>query len=837
MSTTTDLGKVGMTPKQTYNSTTAYERLDVVTHDGCSYVCLKDCAGIEVTNTEYWQLLADKGHFTEQDKEEFKQAVVESSKTQINEYTDNKKTELDNYTSNFETSLKNELDTYEIEKEAQLDIHKTTLETEMSNTKDSLVEEIETAQNGFNTNVETKTQDFDSNATAKTTAFNNNATEKTNTFNSNVETKTEDFDTNANTKTTEYNNNSTAKLEEYNNNSATKLEEYNSNDTAKLEAYNNNATEKTNSFNSNAEEKTAEFNENAEALTSRVKELETELEELSQQASWKTTDIAESIHITDSAKYSKNKLDIFGNMRQETREGINLLNLEGIGKNQYGIECLNNMDGSLTFTGTATQEYRLMLRSGVLEEGKVYSIKCQNATENCYVNMYYGGNIKANDTVLKVVVSDPSLDYRMYVVIPAGATVNSTIKPMLVEGRYTTETFPEFEQYGAMPSMEFESMPTVATGVQKITKCKKNFWKFDCVKVTPSNQTWFFLNGKADAWGTNIQNKTECYIKLKPGFYAFSYLKLHNCLLHIIDNNEKILINNNFPKTIEITEDTYIIPRFRNTEKNVETYVEGLQIEKVTSLTDKATEYEPYNGKDITLDLGTTELAKIVDANGNVIAQDKAVYRNVDGVWKRQWTKDILKKVFNGDENWMLAKDYGDGRYVFRAEETINNAEDDTYAVSNLLKNNNETGLIAKENTFRITKYSNNSKLFVCIKHKDITDVESWKNYLKDNNLIVFFKAVETQYEDCTAEQSAVLDKLHKLALEKGTNNIFVESENGVTTELQLTYMQDRKMLEEAKEKEYNDRLTAVENLLSTTATSAMLLDNLENDLKEEVGE
>ena len=46
-------------------------------------------------------------------------------------------------------------------------------------------------------------------------------------------------------------------------------------------------------------------------------------------------------------------------------------------------------------------------------------------------------------------------------------------------------------------------------------------------------------------------------------------------------------------------------------------------------------------------------------------------------------------------------------------------------------------------------------------------------------------------YEDCTPEQSEVLNKLYKLNLQQGVNNIFVESENGVTTELQLEYMQD----------------------------------------------
>ena len=113
--------------------------------------------------------------------------------------------------------------------------------------------------------------------------------------------------------------------------------------------------------------------------------------------------------------------------------------------------------------------------------------------------------------------------------------------------------------------------------------------------------------------------------------------------------------------------------------------------------------------------------------------------------------------------------------------------------------------------------------------------LEKFLAKLEGIDIVVTYILIEPIYEDCTAEQSAVLDKLHKLQLQQGTNNIFVESENGVTTELQLTYMQDRIMLEEAKDKELEDRITAIEELLSTTQTSALLLDNMQTDLESEV--
>ena len=262
----TDIGKVAITPRKDYKNEQAYEWLDVVTYDGSSYMCIAEdgCTGIVPTNTDCWQLLADKGHFTEEDKEEFKKAVVEESKTEINEHTGNKKTELNNYTTELEKSLENELDTYKTEKEAQMDLHKATLETEMANKKDSLIEEIETAQNGFDANVE----------------------EKTNTFNSNVETKT-----------TEFNNNSNSKTEEFNNNS----------------------TEKINAFNSNAEEKIAEYDAHADNILTETEDLFNALD---------TEKISgNELYIEEAKPCRVINTGVNGMYKQETTSGTNLMNL------------------------------------------------------------------------------------------------------------------------------------------------------------------------------------------------------------------------------------------------------------------------------------------------------------------------------------------------------------------------------------------------------------------------------------------------------------------------------------------------------------------------------
>lgn len=172
------LGYVGTYPVGDYNKQTEYEYLNVVTHKGSSYVCIKEegCIAVEPPNEEYWQLFAGKGdtgekgdkgdtgpigpkpvngvdYNTNAEREEFKNAVVADSKTDLEKYITEKETQLDNYTKEKETKLddyvtdtvkptidtyvtdttKKDIDKYEKEKEKVLDTYIDTKKTEIDN--------------------------------------------------------------------------------------------------------------------------------------------------------------------------------------------------------------------------------------------------------------------------------------------------------------------------------------------------------------------------------------------------------------------------------------------------------------------------------------------------------------------------------------------------------------------------------------------------------------------------------------------------------------------------------------------------------------------------------
>lgn len=772
----TDIGKVAITPQKDYKENATYEWLDVVTYDGASYMCISEdgCTGIIPTNTEYWQLLADKGRFTEEDKETFKQAVVEESKTTINEHTETKKTEIDNYTTEQKTSLKNELDTYEEEKETELNTHKATLETEMTNTKDNLVQEIETAQNGFDTNVE----------------------EKTNTFNSNVETKT-----------TEFNNNSNAKTEEFNNNS----------------------TEKINAFNSNAEEKIAEYDAHAESVLTETGDLFNALD--TEKAS------GTELYIEDAKPCRVINAGIGGMYKQETTRGINLINTnEQLNNTINGITKKNNKDGSLTLTGTATAEARIQLRTGTLEEGK-YTYKCFGNKTDCVTNIYYIGNVTGESTRIFTVSANSTNNYVFMYIIPEGTAINVTIKPMLVHSEYTVDTFPDFEPFTGMLASPNPDYPKEIEQIKEVKYCgtAKNLINFNEISGNANNfeysvnGTYININGTpSGTYATS--NRMRCHIKKKEVVtIKITSAKSGTYRLWIKNKENKIVINSiicnasaSGIKTITVKDNVETVQLVIEnlTAGTVYTDTITIQIEKGQN----ATETEEYKNQTINIDLKGNKLCAVsdtikdkllIDRNGNVALQKNVNYSTF--------------LAFNS-VNGSFTKST---QFILNISNCVKNVVQDSFnALSNcMLKNTVDSGMgyygTTTSGNVRITV--SNDLLGITQEDTTSTKLNAAKTFLQNLQ-----QTPEIYYP---AEVPELIDLGQLTELPKtfdGINNIWAETNLG-NTEIEIEYVQDVKKLLEKQAEQQNARLDNIEALLSTTETSALLLDNMQTDLEKEV--
>lgn len=440
-----------------------------------------------------------------------------------------------------------------------------------------------------------------------------------------------------------------------------------------------------NSFVEELETKLETINSKLENVDTEIEELKTENEELANNMLWNTTDIQESIEVSDSAKYSKNKLRVFGNLKQKTRKGYNLIDTSQLpNKEQSGINILIK-DGYPVVNGTLTagSAYYNNIKEFVLEPGDytlvlpTYDSVGTSTDIGVTVSLGYNNAVVPgfsfnNKTGFRnVTIAEETHVNQLRMWFENNATfINYEMKLMLLKGTYTAETIPKFEIYGTMPSINYPSIPVTATGMQTI--------------------------------------------------------KVNN---NIVEN----------------------------------------------------------------LDLGTTELCKIIDKNKNVVAQDKVVYREVDGVWKWQFGKKIRKVIINSNSTLTYNGLKDNNTLVDFLTEAFPNLPLNIYQA--------ELEKITKYNYLKPNSTNSTGKFRIAVELEKLgleevkipaVAEQALKNLIEEKgDAIIYYVATETTYIDCTAEQSAVLDKLYKLQLERGINSIFAESEGEIAVELQLEYMQD----------------------------------------------
>ena len=110
-----------------------------------------------------------------------------------------------------------------------------------------------------------------------------------------------------------------------------------------------------------------------------------------------------------------------------------------------GVHVKYNNDGTLTLKGTATGQIQLVLRGGDNLKNGDYSFKNFGSPSNIATNIYYIGDVYG-ETVRSFTITEEH-NYAIVYVIPINTTINATIKPMLVKGKYDNTTFPDFKQY------------------------------------------------------------------------------------------------------------------------------------------------------------------------------------------------------------------------------------------------------------------------------------------------------------------------------------------------------------------------------------------------------
>lgn len=179
----------------------------------------------------------------------------------------------------------------------------------------------------------------------------------------------------------------------------------------------------------------------------------------------------ENITLNNTAETRFKKFGISGNSWQKTRSGKNILKNNLTTQTINGVTATVNEDKSVTLNGTATAKtafYLIQNGIDILKANTYYTLSKSNTSISNIIlqlclsaeglrNIYKSAGTTNNTFSL---TEDRNINY-CAIIIESGTTINNiTVYPQLE--RDTTAT--DYEQYGTMPSIEFESPIQNVTG-------------------------------------------------------------------------------------------------------------------------------------------------------------------------------------------------------------------------------------------------------------------------------------------------------------------------------------------------------------------------------------
>ena len=524
-----------------------------------------------------------------------------------------------------------------------------------------------------------------------------------------------------------------------------------------------------------------------------------------------TTEQSSTINVQDCSNLSA-KIDVFGVSSQETRSGKNLLDISLLAKElTNGISYTYGNDKiHVEGTATALAPSNVANVTNKLEIGKKYILSLNKSNND---NVIATASIQYNDGTPQAWVSSFMFAENMqavniYLQVSSGTTVNVDITAQLEEGEVATE----YEKYGASPSPEYPSEIENVVGDIDITVSNKNL--FDGI----------FEEGTIDAEGNLVTTsnviRTKNFIKAN-GLISISYENALDIAVYAYDINKNFIAvvdkqtttslglekasSYNLPQTTK-----YIKFRFNSGYINLTTKA---QVEK----SNIATDYIEHEQQTITFPL--EEGQKLY----------KGDYLASDGIHHKR--KQI---AFDGTENWALYAGYANNAekgYCYYLNIVDCKIVKDT-SISTHFKN---VFGAYQESVGYIGAFSDNlsvkNKYFI----SDKENLEKFKAYLAEQKTAgtpvkLEYELETEEIEAFTEEQQAAYDQLQNAKTYKTVTNVFTDN-----AEVEMNYIADTKTYVDNEINSIKEQLNTINELLSTTTTTAMLLDNLQTDLESEV--
>lgn len=533
----------------------------------------------------------------------------------------------------------------------------------------------------------------------------------------------------------------------------------------------------------------------------------------------------ESIDLEDSAGARFKKFGIGGNHSQVTRKGIQLLNIKDVADTTVNGITYSIKNGKITLNGTSTAKVDILLYASVegLDKSQSYAFNAiASNLNNLYFNTYRGG--RWTDIIQQHSGSNKngwvSTGYDSYYFdmnIIAGATFNNfVVTPMFCKGT----TIPSnYEQYGATPSLDFPSKIKAVKDNVNVVVCNKNI-----LKILGLGERWEYTEKGIKNLYANPGIKIS-QLNLKKG----QTVEIGFLLLSKVNNDISFV---NF-----VNDKTGVIASFANIQNyNVNTIYK----KKYTATDDctiKTVLYGNVNEEIFEFQLWA-EYNQI--SNTYIKHQEQTITMPIQQEMLKEdyfnWVneKEVHKwnlLSFTGNEAWSLLSG---ATSVF----LLGNVSGQTYgghdfSMCTHFKYDTRVGGMAnlQDETFAM-QYEYSALYVKCNK---FTTVEEWKAYLKsqyENGTPIKLAYITANITELsfTDEQKVVAKKI-KETLHTYKNITHIYSTDETNPVLDVEYAKDLN----TQNNNLQNQIDEIKQLISTTQTSAMLLDNLQKEVESEV--
>ena len=579
----------------------------------------------------------------------------------------------------------------------------------------------------------------------------------------------------------------------------------------------------------NLQKNDAQQDKSIEALQKENTELKEECSRLRQDLNAFPSGQAEGEYITlkDSADSRFNMFRVGGNSKQETRSGKNVLNIHSediyvptttnIEKNGNNITVNSNDAAATSFvsiplkvkpnTNYTFSGIARLISNTITESINSYIRVRSGSASGDWVSTTFANISKNSTDEQKLSFTFNSGDYTelwlwlyIKVGVVTGAISVEFSNLQVEEGSEVTE----YEEYGAMPSPEYPSEIQNIEGNINVTVCNKNL----CYKsiIKDNDNVNFYFNAKSIAKEVAISFIADKSLKGNSIYCKADGVSIGRILAQVTANanskaNAQIIFTDEEYEKVKNADEVYF--QLYKAGANFETINEPMIENSPT-----ATDYVEHQEQNFLFPLAEGQRLML----GDYLAQDGIHH--------------VRKQVeLDGTENWVKYNDYNNS---FRCSLPIGAYN----GICSHYKTTTSLSQINKDNSMYCAKSN-----YLYISDLRFTNVEDFKEYLleqkqKGTSVVIEYliNNNKEEIEPYTPEQQEAYEQIVQTAKSyKNVTNIY--SPDPVSPVFSINYRKDIEIMLEQVQAQTN----AINELLSTTKTSATLLDNLQNDLESEV--